>query len=137
MKFVRILRPLLSLFVLSAILLSVVACGKEEPMEKFNRLEADLKERGFNVIRYGEGAENATLQLNVAEGVICFMEATRGSEYLRVKMFENEEEAAMVAKAWKESYEPAPNLFAEQDGNTIYYGSRSVYNLIKESYDLP
>ena len=137
MKSVKILRPLISLLILSALLLSAVACGKEEPLEKFNRLEAELKERGFNVIRYGEGAENANLQMNVAKGIVCSMEATHGSEYIRVKIFENEEEATIYANAWKETYELSPNLFAVQDGNTVYYGSRSVYNLIKESYKLP
>ena len=122
----KTLRFILCMLLLAALLLSLVSCKS-----RVDKIEKKLTKEGFTITRYGQGAANASLELSVADGVITELRATRESEWLKVKEFVEEDTAELYCNAWKDAYELAPNMIAVREGTVVFYGVRSVYELIE------
>ena len=122
----KALRIILSLLLISVLLFSLVSCRSQ-----VDKVERKLTKEGFTITRYGEGAPTPSLEISVADGVVTELRASRVSEWLVVKEFEDPEVAAAYSRAWEDAYELAPNMISKCEDTVVYYGMRSVYELIK------
>lgn len=122
----KILVGVVCILLAAALVLTLILTRGSE----IDRLERRLERKGFTVVRYGEGAPNPTLQLSVAKGVVSELRATHEGDWIRILQFEEETVATTYCRAWEETYELSPNMIAVRDGCIVYYGLRSVYELI-------
>ena len=115
----------LSLLLLLSLALCLVSC--DAPIDRAERI---LREEGFTVTRYGEGAEGSSLS-SVHEDLTSRLTATRDGEWLHIYVFHDEEKAIAFYGVYAEKYKALPNMAAAIDGCTVYEGLDSVYRLLK------
>ena len=117
---------------ISCLLLAVTCICLLSACVNFDRAEESLREAGYTVVRYGEGAPEHLVDA-VDENVKSSLIATGGpnGEQITIIRFKDKDLAKQYESLQKKAYETSYFYTVARDGKTVYVGWTNAYDIVK------